>query len=267
MAYQLNKYASWMRSWGAAESTITKRLVLAHVIADRYPDPASVTAEALGDFLADPAFSPWTRSTYYNHLRSLFGWLAETGAVASDPTATMRRPRTPAAKPRPLTATEAHAALTAATGHPRTWLLLGMYAGLRAHETAKLRGEDVTEHSLFVRGKGGKDSMLPTHPVLWEVAQHYPRTGWWFPSRYTEHEHVCSQTISTSITRLFRQLGIEGSYHRCRHLFGTNLLRSGNNLRVVQDLMRHSSLATTAAYLGVDEDERRKAIERLSCAA
>jgi integrase/recombinase XerD len=262
--YQLEQYAAWMRSWGAAESTIAKRVVMAEVIADLFPNPQTVSADELGGFLANPAFSPWTRSTYFNHIRSLFGWLTETGRIPEDPSQRLRRPRSPGAKPRPLTAQEATNALRAAEGDRRTWLLLGMFAGLRAHETAKLRGEDVTERALYVRGKGGKDSMLPTHPLIWQVAQSYPSNGYWFPSRKADRDHVCSQTVSTYITRLFRQLGIEGSYHRCRHLYGTNLLRSGVNLRIVQDLMRHSSLATTANYLGVNEDERRAAIERLA---
>lgn len=263
-AYQLGEYAAWMRSWGAAESTIAKRIVVAQVVAGLFPCPAQVAPDDLGGFLANPAYSPWTRSTYFNHMRSLFGWLAETERIPEDPSLRLRRPRAPGAKPRPLAAQEATNALRIASGDRRTWLLLGMFAGLRAHETAKLRGEDVSERALYVRGKGGKDSMLPTHPLIWQVAQVYPRTGYWFPSRKVGRDHVCSQTVSTYITRLFSELGIEGSYHRCRHMYGTNLLRSGVNLRIVQDLMRHSSLATTAAYLGVDEDERQAAIRGLA---
>lgn len=262
--YRLSDYADWMRSWGAAETTIAKRIVIARVLAEKWPDPGAVVSTDLTAMLADPAYSPWTRSTYFNHMRSLYGWLTETGHIPEDPTAKMRRPRSPGAKPRPLTTHEATLALAAAVGHRRTWLLLGMLAGLRAHETAKIRGEDVTEASIYVRGKGGKDSMLPTHPLVWQVAQTYPRVGHWFPSPRSSRPHICSQTVSSYITRLFADLGIDGSYHRCRHSYGTNLLRSGVNLRIVQDLMRHSSLATTAAYLGVNEDERRAAIERLA---
>lgn len=262
--YSLDEYAQWMRSWGAATSTITRRLVISEVIAQRHPNPETVTAADLTTYLATPHFSAWTRATYYGHLRSLFGWLTETERIATDPTTNVRRPRSPAAKPRPLTAQEVANALAAAEDDRRTWLLLGMFAGLRAHETAKIMGQDVTERTLYVRGKGGKDSMLPTHPVLWALAQSYPRVGFWFPSRKAGRDHVCSQTVSSYITRLFDRLGIAGSYHRCRHTYGTNLLRSGANLRVVQDLMRHSSLATTANYLGVDEDERQAAIRGLA---
>jgi Phage integrase family len=48
--------------------------------------------------------------------------------------------------------------------------------------------------------------------------------------------------------------------HRCRHVYATRLLRSGVNIRVVQQLMRHASLQTTAAYTAVDEDELRDAV-------
>jgi integrase/recombinase XerD len=261
--YALDSYAEWMRSWGAAPSTITKRMVVAKVIAATYPDPGAVTPADLTTMLANPTYSAWTRATYYGHMRSLFGWLTDTERIDDDPTNKVRRPKSPSPQPRPLTTQEAAAALAAATGHLRTWLLLGMFAGLRAHETAKIRGEDVTEETIFVIGKGRKAATIPTHPVVWEVAQDYPRVGPWFPGRQ-RNEHVSSVAVSQLITTLFRDLGIVGSYHRCRHFYGTALLRSGANLRVVQDLMRHSSLATTAAYLGVDESERQAAIRGLS---
>lgn len=70
--------------------------------------------------------------------------------------------------------------------------------------------------------------------------------------------------VTRAVRILFDELGIEGATHRTRHSYGTALLRGGANIRVVQELMRHSSLATTAAYLGVDEDERRRAIALLA---
>ncbi len=69
--------------------------------------------------------------------------------------------------------------------------------------------------------------------------------------------------MTNATTTLFRRLGIDGSSHRCRHYFATQLLRGGTSVRVVQTLMRHSSLATTAAYLAVDEDERSAAVSAL----
>ena len=70
--------------------------------------------------------------------------------------------------------------------------------------------------------------------------------------------------LSCRVTEHFRDHGVtEGSFHRCRHTFATRLLQAGVNLRVVQTLMRHDSLSTTAAYLGVLEDERSAAVQLL----
>jgi integrase/recombinase XerD len=77
---------------------------------------------------------------------------------------------------------------------------------------------------------------------------------------------VTSLAVSTMTTQLFKANGIEGSIHRCRHTYATQLLRAGVNIRVVQTLMRHASLTSTQIYTAVDEDERRDAINRLVAA-
>jgi integrase/recombinase XerD len=105
--------------------------------------------------------------------------------------------------------------------------------------------------------------MLPTHPELWQIAQNYPRRGYWFPSEKAPAGHIDPGTVTRRVTMHFRSLDIDGSSHRNRHGYGTFLLRGGANLRVVQELMRHSSLQTTALYLGVNEDEKVAAIRSL----
>jgi len=111
---------------------------------------------------------------------------------------------------------------------------------------------------LFVTGKGGQEATVPTHPDLWLLAGSYPATGYWFPS--PSGGHILAGTVGIRVGRLFRRHGIEGSIHRTRHTYGTRLLRSGANIRVVQTLLRHASLATTEMYTAVDEDERRAAV-------
>lgn len=255
-------FAAWMRSWGAAETTIRGRLSLVANLASDL-DPYTATGDQLAGWLGNPAFQPWTRVTYFSHMRSLFEWLHRSGQRTDDPTEGMRRPREPRRKARPLSPSEVVRILSAASGHERTWVSLGLFAGLRAFEIAKFRGEDISESELYVRGKGGKDAMLPTHPALWHLAQSYPRSGFWFPSN-SRTGHINATNLTTRVTKLFASVGVEGSTHRCRHSYGTNLLRNGANIRVVQELMRHESLATTAGYLRVEESERVNAIATLS---
>ena len=259
LGIDLDAYAAWLASWGAAPTTISARVSIVRATEARL-GWATVTTEELTAWLADPAYSSWTRATYYGHARSVCEWLRLTGQRADDPTRDLRRPHPPKGRPRPLSAAEVSLVLATATGDLRAWLLLGLLAGLRAHEMAKVRGEDVSAEALYVVGKGAKAAMLPTHPALWTLAQSYPRSGWWFASARSSSGHVHPKTVSIAVTRLFAALGIPGSSHRCRHTYGTNLLRAGANIRVVQELMRHDSLASTQIYTEVADDERRAAV-------
>lgn len=258
----LKDFETWMRAWGASDTTVRSRSSVVGVwLAACGGNPYTAPAAAVMAWLASPAFSPWTRQTYFYHLKSFYTFMEDCGLVVENPMRLLRTPRTPKDRPRPLTTDEAARALAASKGNLRTWLLLGLLAGLRAHEIAKVRGQDVNERSLYVVGKGMQQAFIPTHPTLWQVAQSYPALGYWFPSRKgSKTPHIAGTSVSAIVTRHFRSLGIEGSSHRCRHSYATNLLRNGANIRVVQTLMRHESLATTAKYTAVDEDERALAI-------
>lgn len=257
----LDDYTHWLRSWGAAETTIKVRLsVLCRALTE-----TDCTTDGLGRWLGQYD-APWTKSTYFSHLRSFFSWAAETGRIDADPTKGLRRPRVGTSKPRPLSEQEAGLVLREATGRTRSYVMLGMYAGLRAHEVAKFSGEDIDAEMIYVLGKGRQGALIPTHPVLWELAQTMPRHGLWFPSptAHKRGEPVTPTAVSLAVTTLFTRLGIHGSLHRCRHTYGTRLLRNGAHIRTVQELMRHSSLTTTAKYTAVDEKERVDAIRTLA---
>lgn len=260
--YEVEGFVESMRGWGASESTVRMRRGFAKRATRLWPEPRNVTTDDLAALLADPAYSPWTRKTYFVTIRALFGWLCETGRIDSDPAAALRAPKTPTKRPRPLTDTDVDRLLDGAEGDMLAWLRLGLYAGLRVHEVAKMRGEDVGPNSIWVVGKGGKTAELPLHPLIAETAARMPQTGFWFPG--TVDGHVSPNTVTNRVTQYFRSVGVaEGSMHRCRHTFGTSLLRSGANLRVVQALMRHESLSTTEGYLGIDDSERTSAIRLL----
>lgn len=253
-------YEGWMYARGLGRTTVGQRLTFAQSRAAEWGAwdlPPGDVARWLG------GYTGWTRVTYYSHLRCLYTWLTETGRVERHPLEGVRRPPHPRPRPRPLTLVEVDRALLASSGDVEAFLLLGLRAGLRAHEIAKVRGEDVTERWITVLGKGGRVATVPTHPQVWRLALDRPE-GWWFPSSARPGEPIAAATVSRAVTALFTSLGIEGSSHRARHSYGTQLARNGTPIRVVQELLRHSSLATTAAYVGVDDDERTSAVHALS---
>lgn len=256
----LRTFETWLRARGARPATVKARVTVIAAALRVWPERP--TADDLAAWLGREDLAAWSRVTYYSHARSWFRWLHETGRRADDPMAGMRAPRSPRGLPRPLTDGEVATALLASRGRLRLWLMLSLLAGLRAHEVAKLRREDVTAENIYVLGKGGRGDFVPTHPDLWALIAPEP-PGFLFPSRLGGGP-VTAHTVTVTVSAHFSALDIDGGLHRCRHTFGTRLLRSGVNIRVVQRLMRHSSLETTARYLAIDDNEASAAIRALA---
>lgn len=139
------------------------------------------------------------------------------------------------------------------------------------HEIAKIRGEDIDPytHVLTVIGKGGKVAQIPLHEILVEEARHYPREGFWFPAyrAQTTASHVHAHAVSAAIGHAMTRAGFRGKPHQLRHFYGTELVRAGVHMRVVQSLMRHESSATTAIYTEVDFTQLQDGIALLKLAA
>lgn len=261
------EYETYLRSWRATEATIRARKTLARSRLKAW-GVAGFTATNIQAFLAADAHgnprAHWTTATYHNHLADLCSFLVASGRIATSPMDNMRRIKAPVRKPHPLTELEVQRIMSVVEGEVRDWIVLALFAGLRAFEIAKIRGDDFGPEGLHVIGKGGKEATLPCHPELIAMTERYPATGYWFTRR--DGKPIPEQRISMTVSRLFSSMGIEKSIHRCRHTYGTRLLRAGVNIRVVQRLMRHSSLETTAGYLAVVTDEERDAIHLLTVA-
>lgn len=260
----IEEYVAWMRSWSASERTIKARQTLARSRMKVWGLDGLTVANVTA-FLANPDLSRATRCTYHSHLTSFCLWLALAGHIEASPMPDVRKSKRPHGTPRPLSEPEVAKVLSVVEGKTRDWILLALEAGLRAHEIAKISGRDVTPDGIFVLGKGDEVITLPCHSDLWEMAQRYPHSGYWFPGG--DDGHMRGQQVSMTVGRLFHAMGISGSIHRCRHVYGTRLLRAGVNVRTVQKLMRHANLDTTANYTAVDEDEMRDAVNLLPSVA
>jgi integrase/recombinase XerD len=148
----------------------------------------------------------------------------------------------------------------------RVMILLAALAGLRVSEIARARGDDVDVSAprIFVIGKGGTRKWLPLHPLLVDVALEMPRRGWWFPANSTRPgDHVHPKSVSDIVGNAMRRAGARGTPHSLRHWTGTTLLDDGADLRTVQEILRHKSVATTQGYTKVSDVRRGEAINRL----
>jgi site-specific recombinase XerD len=184
-------------------------------------------------------------------------------------TVTLRRPwgveRLPYPRPHrslPVVLSRAEVArfLAASVGLKHRALLTTVYAaGLRVSEVVALKVSDIDSQRMVIRvrqGKGAKDRYVVLSPRLLPLLRTYwttcHPTEWLFPGRVPGHPLTTRQV--TRICQEVRQragLTKAVSAHTLRHSFATHLLEAGTDLRSIQLLLGHRSLATTARYLHV----------------
>jgi len=260
MGGTLDDYRTHVDAAGWRPRTIEQRLYQLRALADHVGrDPATATTDDIATWLARDTLGASARATYLDALRGYYRWLIDTGRRADDPTRPLGSIRRRRAIPRPAPPEAIRDGIAAATGDLRVQLMLCYYAGLRCAEVAALHGEDITDSTIFIRdGKGGKQAMVPLHPALRTALAHYPTSGPLWDVTY--------KRLSQRISDHFRRIGHPGvTAHRLRHAFGTNVyLNSGKDLRMTQELLRHSSPTTTAIYTAVDIDESAAVIGRLT---
>jgi len=267
---QLPPLEAWeihMRGAGLSERTVTNNVnVVSHLERFCGAPVTELRPIDISRFLARPELKQWSRSNYFSSIACFYKWWADNGGT--DITARLPRPKCPKGVPRPIT-DEQLADLLAIRMHRRTrvMILLAALAGLRVHEIAKVRGEDIdpVARTLRVTGKGNKTAELPLHPLLAEAAADMPRKGWWFPANARRPgQHITWRAVSQIIKQAMDRAGIPGgTAHRLRHWYGTTLVGDGADLRTAQTLLRHTNLNTTAVYVQVRDEKRTQAIERL----
>ncbi|KPQ08082.1 MAG: integrase/recombinase XerC [Rhodobacteraceae bacterium HLUCCA12] len=198
-------------------------------------------------------------------------WLAER-EPSFDPTMILsaRAPRFGRPLPRPLSEKDARAVLDGISEERDSdWqrvrdiavvtLLYG--CGLRISEALSLCGRDVPlAESLRIRGKGGKERLVPVIPAAARAVSDYVRLC---PHALTPEAPLFRgarggalnpRQIALAMEGVRLRLGLPATAtpHALRHSFATHLLGAGGNLRAIQELLGHASLATTQIYTGVD---------------
>jgi site-specific recombinase XerD len=142
---------------------------------------------------------------------------------------------------------------------PRVALTTAYATGLRASEVVALRIEDIDSSRMLIRvqhGKGGKQRYVMLSPTLLGILRAYykierPR-GWLFPGRHG-HKPIDPSTLNVAcrLAAATAGLGKRANVHSLRHAFATHLLEQGTDIRIIQALLGHSHLDTTARYVKV----------------
>lgn len=262
-------YCEQLAAAGQSPRTVRlRRASLAHLARGLRLPPADVTGEQLIAWFARQShWKPETRRNYRATVRGFFAWAYRNGVVADYLGDHLPTVRTPPTVPRPVPDDAWRQALAAADARVALMMRLAAEAGLRRAEVAQVHTRDVVDScggpQLTVHGKGGKIRVVPISGSLAEVLRQgaaghtagMPASGWLFP-RWPEGGHLTPGHVGKLVAGA---LPDGWSMHKLRHRFATRAYRGSRNLRAVQTLLGHSSVATTERYTAVDDAEIRAA--------
>jgi site-specific recombinase XerD len=249
-------------------------------------DPRGVGRDELRGYLADLADAGAARATIARRtstLRTWFALLERRGSVDADPAALLISPKQGRHLPRVLRVDQVEAMIDAAdvgtaTGLRDRTLVEFLYAsGARVEEACTLTLDrlDLAQAQVRLSGKGGKDRIVPIGGAAIRALRSYlddARPALLSGSRAPSHAPtdgivlrgdrggpLGTRDARTIIGRLAQAAGVgHVSPHTLRHSFATHLLEGGADLRVVQELLGHASLATTQRYTHLSRGRLRE---------
>jgi integrase/recombinase XerD len=263
----LRRYLAFLSSWGIRDVPgVTDEAVGAYVV--------QLTSSTYDD---GALYRPASIARMLSAVRSFHRFELREGVTDHDPTVGIAAPKLPRSLPRPLSVEEVGRLIEAppagdAVGlRDRAILELLYGAGLRISELTGLDVDDVEleDGSVRVLGKGGKERDVPVGRYAREAVSAYltrARPG--FATARSRAAmflnqrggRLTRQGVSLVLARYVRAAGLRRRVtpHTLRHSFATHLLEGGADVRVVQELLGHASVATTQIYTLVTKEHLRE---------
>lgn len=248
--------------------------------ADRGLAVAEIREEDLHQLLCtlrDIGIQPRSQARMIAGIRAFFRFLRMEKKIERDPSELLESPRLGRTLPDVLSVAEIDA-MTAAIDPSREESLRNraiietLYgSGLRVSELVDLRLSrlNLKDGFLIVEGKGSKQRLAPVSPVAAELILDYLEQRIRGPIKPGNSDILFLNRRGAALSRVMvfyivRDLataaGIEKkvSPHTLRHSFATHLLEGGANLRAIQEMLGHESIATTEIYIHLDRSRLRR---------
>lgn len=235
-------------------------------------------------------------------LRSFFAYAQRAGAAKANPALELLTPSSKRTLPRPLQASEVDQLFTGLAGTKELALAWLYYLSLRNEEACRLETKhlsfDRKEGVLVLQfsGKGDKEGVVPLNVEASDALARHLLEEYW-PARLLsaadttlrlqalDEELAKLEMLEQSkpvftmvngrplnrrdVSRMWSRLRERGSLpekfkpHALRHTFATEMLEQGEDIRTVQEMMRHASINTTAIYTQVTRGKRSQAVQKL----
>lgn len=242
-------------------------------------EPTALKQEDILEFLCtvhDMGLSARSQARMIAGIRSFYKFLRTEQLIDEDPTRLIESPRTGRELPDVLTVEEIDAMIAALPAdkaeslrnHAIIETLYG--SGLRVSELVSLKVQQVwlDEGYMIITGKGDKQRVVPISTVSADLIREYIEVRNAGPVKKEGADVLFLNRRGAPLTRVMvfyvirdaaYMAGINKkvSPHTLRHSFATHLLEGGANLRIIQELLGHESIATTEIYLHLDRTRLR----------
>lgn len=256
----LTRYALALRSGDYPDGTIYLRCYHVRRFAKAVQVAVGdVTRDDVLVFLDDPRWAMSYKRSFRVTFRAFFRWARREGLIRHNPMKGVESIAAPIGQPRPAPEAAVKAGQTYHDRRVPVMVRLGAQAGLRCCEICQVHSRDVVEtasgYRLRVLGKGRKVRVIPiTRTLAHEILT---ADGYLFPGQV--NGHLSSAYVSKLISRA---LPDGWTAHTLRHRFASvAYVGAGKDIRAVQELLGHASVATTQIYTATEDDVMRRAVE------
>lgn len=230
--------------------------------------PSVLTPEEVGDFLRYYRLEAGASLSAYKQMTAALRFLFRVTLGSEGMVPHLPYPRRSERRPVVLSRAEVARLLTRLPSLKQRTIAMTLYgAGLRIAEALHLRLGDIdsTRGVVMVRhGKGDVERQAMLSPLLLDALRRYWRlhrpTDWLFPGRDPSRP-LHERSVQRAISGAGRAAGIAKRVtpHVLRHSFATHLMEDGTDLRLIQVLLGHRSIKTTALYMHVASERIRSA--------
>ena len=231
--------------------------------------------------LHDIGVEPRSQARIVSGVRSFYRYMLMHGLLSDDPARLLEVPKVGVHLPEVLTVDEVDRLIAAVDlskreGHRNRAMLEVLYScGLRVSELCELKLSNLYLDEGFVRifGKGSKERLVPISARAVHELRNYflDRNLWSIPAAYEDYVFITVRRSIKNIGRimvfhLIKELAVVAgirkniSPHTLRHSFATHLLEGGADLRAIQAMLGHESIATTEIYTHIDRSRLRQEI-------
>ena len=231
-----------------------------------YNDISRMTIHSYIIFLREKNYLPTSVIRKISSLRGFFKWLCANEKCKIDSTLTIERPKIPKKLPKVLTITEIEEILNANLTKLQQVIVELLYGcGLRVSELVNftVNNFDINAKYLSAFGKGSKERIVPLgSKAIYALKQYMTQRDFLVKKFRLDTKRLLISDLGKPLTRqnIYTFIHEQGkkihkniSPHTLRHSYATHLLENGANLRVVQELLGHSDVATTQLYTHISK--------------